>query len=81
MLNYFRAASKVARTVQVDDVDTMELVDMLSGVNLPQRHKTTADDEFSMSTGFRLIDMRILRSALSASQVCKNTAATASLQY
>ena len=53
----------------MDEFDTMDLVEMLSGADLPQRHKTTQGDEFSLSHGYRIIDLRLLRSALAKSQV------------
>ena len=53
----------------MDEFDTMDLVEMLSGADLPQGHKTTQGDEFSLSHGYRIIDLRLLRSALAKSQV------------
>ena len=53
-----------------DSYDTMDLVDMLKGVQLPTQHHTSSTDEYVYANGFRLIDLKILRTALSNSQVC-----------
>ena len=65
-----KTVAKMAKQEKVDECDTMDLVDMLDGVTLPTRHLTSPTDQYIYSSGFRLIDLRILRSALSTSQLC-----------
>jgi hypothetical protein len=58
------------RDVKDDDVQTEEIVDMLSGVSEPTA--AAVGNKFVQTHGYRLIDMRIMATALSTSQKCKH---------
>ena len=67
---FSKATADIAKKQKTDNLDTMDLVELLDGVQTPSRHMTSVNDQYVYACGYRLIDLRVLRSALTSSQMC-----------
>ena len=61
---------ELMRDLKDDDVTTEEIVDMLNGVSEPTA--AAVGNKFIQAQGYRLIDMRLMATALSTAQKCKH---------